>query len=68
AARAVGAHEMIARLPGGYLHEVAERGRNLSAAQEPSGPGRTGVPRTAGPRPRPAGRAARGRGGQSQSG
>ncbi|MEV6937947.1 ABC transporter ATP-binding protein, partial [Streptomyces sp. NPDC051132] len=31
AARAVGAHEMIARLPGGYLHEVAERGRNLSA-------------------------------------
>ncbi|MFH9660805.1 ABC transporter ATP-binding protein [Streptomyces sp. NPDC017248] len=33
AARAVGAHEMIARLPGGYLHEVAERGRNLSAGQ-----------------------------------
>ncbi|MEU6606611.1 ABC transporter ATP-binding protein [Streptomyces shenzhenensis] len=32
AARAVGAHEMIARL-GGYLHEVAERGRNLSAGQ-----------------------------------
>ena len=24
---------MIARLPGGYLHPVAERGRNLSAGQ-----------------------------------
>ncbi|UFR04351.1 ABC transporter ATP-binding protein/permease [Streptomyces sp. Go40/10] len=33
AARAVGAHEMIALLDGGYLHEVAERGRNLSAGQ-----------------------------------
>ncbi|MER6529890.1 ABC transporter ATP-binding protein [Streptomyces sp. NPDC001508] len=33
AARAVGAHDMIARLGGGYLHEVAERGRNLSAGQ-----------------------------------
>ncbi|MCK8431505.1 ABC transporter ATP-binding protein [Streptomyces sp. D2-8] len=33
AARAVGAHDMIARLTGGYLHEVAERGRNLSAGQ-----------------------------------
>ncbi|WP_406720128.1 ABC transporter ATP-binding protein [Streptomyces anthocyanicus] len=33
AARAVGAHEMIATLTGGYLHEVAERGRNLSAGQ-----------------------------------
>ncbi|MEV4438241.1 ABC transporter ATP-binding protein [Streptomyces sp. NPDC049577] len=33
AARAVGAHEMIARLDGGYLHPVAERGRNLSAGQ-----------------------------------
>ncbi|MDA4885404.1 ABC transporter ATP-binding protein [Streptomyces sp. MS2A] len=33
AARAVGAHEMIATLKGGYLHEVAERGRNLSAGQ-----------------------------------
>jgi ATP-binding cassette subfamily B protein len=33
AARAVGAHDMIARLPGGYLHRVAERGRNLSAGQ-----------------------------------
>ncbi|MEU9850230.1 ABC transporter ATP-binding protein [Streptomyces sp. NPDC047985] len=33
AARAVGAHDMIATLGGGYLHEVAERGRNLSAGQ-----------------------------------
>lgn len=33
AARAVGAHEMIATLDGGYVHEVAERGRNLSAGQ-----------------------------------
>jgi ATP-binding cassette, subfamily B, bacterial len=33
AARAVGAHEFIARLPGGYLHEVAERGRSLSSGQ-----------------------------------
>ncbi|MGW1766307.1 ABC transporter ATP-binding protein [Streptomyces sp. NPDC002073] len=33
AARAVGAHEMIATLEGGYLHTVAERGRNLSAGQ-----------------------------------
>ncbi|MFD9389677.1 ABC transporter ATP-binding protein, partial [Streptomyces sp. NPDC060000] len=33
AARAVGAHEMIATLDGGYLHGVAERGRNLSAGQ-----------------------------------
>ncbi|MCQ9134024.1 ABC transporter ATP-binding protein [Streptomyces hilarionis] len=33
AARAVGAHEMIATLDGGYLHPVAERGRNLSAGQ-----------------------------------
>jgi len=33
AARSVGAHEMIARLPGGYYHPVAERGRNLSAGQ-----------------------------------
>ncbi|MEV0369214.1 ABC transporter ATP-binding protein [Streptomyces sp. NPDC050636] len=33
AARSVGAHAMIATLDGGYLHEVAERGRNLSAGQ-----------------------------------
>jgi len=33
AARGVGAIEMISRLPGGFLHEVAERGRNLSAGQ-----------------------------------
>ncbi|MGP3927708.1 ABC transporter transmembrane domain-containing protein [Streptomyces sp. 8N616] len=33
AARAVGAHAMVASLDGGYLHEVAERGRNLSAGQ-----------------------------------
>lgn len=33
AARAVGAHAMIATLDGGYFHEVAERGRNLSAGQ-----------------------------------
>lgn len=33
AARAVGAHEFIAQLDGGYLHEVQERGRSLSAGQ-----------------------------------
>jgi ATP-binding cassette subfamily B protein len=33
AARGVGAIDMIARLPGGFRHEVAERGRNLSAGQ-----------------------------------
>ncbi len=33
AARGVGAIEMIARLPGGFRHEVTERGRNLSAGQ-----------------------------------
>ncbi|HEY6737309.1 MAG TPA: ABC transporter transmembrane domain-containing protein, partial [Actinopolymorphaceae bacterium] len=33
AARAVGAHEFISRLDGGYLHEVTERGRSLSAGQ-----------------------------------
>ena len=33
AARATGAHDMITRLPGGYAHQVAERGRNLSAGQ-----------------------------------
>jgi ATP-binding cassette, subfamily B, bacterial len=33
AASAVGAADMISRLPGGFHHEVAERGRNLSAGQ-----------------------------------
>jgi ATP-binding cassette subfamily B protein len=33
AARGVGAIEMISRLPGGFYHEVSERGRNLSAGQ-----------------------------------
>ncbi len=33
AARGVGAIDMISRLPGGFYHEVAERGRNLSAGQ-----------------------------------
>src|SRR5205807_1136992 len=33
AARAVGAHDFIAGLPGGYLHPVNERGRSLSAGQ-----------------------------------
>ncbi|HEV2634251.1 MAG TPA: ABC transporter ATP-binding protein [Actinocrinis sp.] len=33
AARAVGAHDMISRLAGGYLHQVGERGRSLSAGQ-----------------------------------
>jgi ATP-binding cassette subfamily B protein len=33
AARAVGAHEFIADLPGGYLHELLERGRSLSSGQ-----------------------------------
>ena len=33
AARGVGAIDMIARLPRGFRHEVAERGRNLSAGQ-----------------------------------
>ncbi|MFI9718145.1 ABC transporter ATP-binding protein [Streptomyces sp. NPDC052396] len=33
AARAVGAHQMIAGLDGGFMHPVAERGRNLSAGQ-----------------------------------
>ncbi|HEX3389946.1 MAG TPA: ABC transporter ATP-binding protein [Streptosporangiaceae bacterium] len=33
AARAVGALDMIAELPGGFYHEIAERGRNLSAGQ-----------------------------------
>jgi ATP-binding cassette, subfamily B, bacterial len=33
AARAVGAHDFIAELPGGYHHELSERGRSLSAGQ-----------------------------------
>jgi ATP-binding cassette subfamily B protein len=33
AARAVGAHEFVAGLRGGYLHPVTERGRSLSAGQ-----------------------------------
>jgi ATP-binding cassette subfamily B protein len=33
ASRAVGAHEMVAGLSGGYLHQVGERGRSLSAGQ-----------------------------------
>ncbi|MGW7008792.1 ABC transporter ATP-binding protein [Streptomyces sp. NPDC054933] len=33
AARAVGAHDMIAGFADGYLHRVGERGRNLSAGQ-----------------------------------
>jgi ATP-binding cassette subfamily B protein len=31
AARAVGAHEFVSELPGGYAHEISERGRSLSA-------------------------------------
>jgi ATP-binding cassette subfamily B protein len=31
AARAVGAHEFVVELDGGYLHELTERGRSLSA-------------------------------------
>ncbi|MFI5047756.1 MAG: ABC transporter ATP-binding protein [Acidimicrobiia bacterium] len=34
ASRAVGAHEFVADLPGGYLHPVTERGRSLSAGQK----------------------------------
>lgn len=33
AARTVGAHEFVASLPGGYLHELTERGRSLSSGQ-----------------------------------
>jgi len=32
AARGVGAIDMISRLPGGFLHQVSERGRNLTVA------------------------------------
>ncbi len=33
AARAVGAHDFVASLPGGYLNGVSERGRSLSSGQ-----------------------------------
>jgi ATP-binding cassette subfamily B protein len=33
AARAVGAHDFVAQLTGGYLHSVSERGRSMSAGQ-----------------------------------
>jgi ATP-binding cassette subfamily B protein len=33
AARAVGAHDLVAGLPGGYLHEISERGTSLSSGQ-----------------------------------
>jgi ATP-binding cassette, subfamily B, bacterial len=33
AARAVGAHDFVAGLPGAYHHQVAERGRSLSAGE-----------------------------------
>jgi ATP-binding cassette subfamily B protein len=33
AARAVGAHDFVAALPNGYLSEITERGRSLSAGQ-----------------------------------
>jgi ATP-binding cassette subfamily B protein len=33
AARAVGAHDVVARLPGGYLTELGERGGSLSSGQ-----------------------------------
>ncbi len=33
AARAVGAHDLVAALPGGYLHVMGEQGRSLSAGQ-----------------------------------
>jgi ATP-binding cassette subfamily B protein len=33
AARAVGAHDLVTSLPGGYDYEVSERGRSLSAGQ-----------------------------------
>jgi ATP-binding cassette subfamily B protein len=32
-ARAVGAHDFVTRLPGGYLHHVSERGRSISAGE-----------------------------------
>jgi len=33
AAEAVGAHDMVARLRGGYMHDVGDRGRTLSSGQ-----------------------------------
>jgi ATP-binding cassette subfamily B protein len=33
AARAVGAHDFVAELPGGYLQQISERGRSLSSGQ-----------------------------------
>jgi ATP-binding cassette subfamily B protein len=33
AARAVGAHDLVASLPDGYLHEISERGASLSSGQ-----------------------------------
>ena len=33
AARAVGAHDFISRLPGGYDHELHQRGQNISVGQ-----------------------------------
>ncbi|RFA21865.1 ABC transporter ATP-binding protein [Subtercola boreus] len=33
AARAVGAHDLVVSLPGGYAHVLSERGRSLSAGQ-----------------------------------
>lgn len=33
AARSVGAHDVVAALPGGYLHVIAEQGRSLSSGQ-----------------------------------
>ena len=33
AARAVGAHDFVSTLAGGYLHQLSERGRGLSAGQ-----------------------------------
>ena len=68
AARGVGAIEMISRLPGGFGHEVAERGRNLAAGPaaahraRPRLPGRPGDPAAR----RGDGRAGPGRGGRGQ--
>ncbi len=69
AARAVGAHEFIAALPGGYHHELLERGRSLSSGQRQLialARARIGGPRHPPPRrgdvePRSGDRSARGR-------